>query len=162
MKMGDSLLFIYLLGLYFTRARTSVLVMLTPGHGKGGARQPPLFPCQTFLCLSFCPDGSSVTSSPLRGQIGGCEEANVISAALGGKWMDLSPKSSHPALGPKMLSQQWNGPILAALFQAKTALRINEICMQKLRFSEGPRPHASRRGSSSTCRIQIHQTHTVC
>lgn len=37
MKMGDSLLFIYLLSLYFTRARTSVfLVMLTPGHGKGG------------------------------------------------------------------------------------------------------------------------------
>lgn len=85
MKMEDSLLFIYLLSLvlYFTQARTSVFFSYALPRALGGPSAPPLFTCQACFCLSFCPYGSSVTSFPLRGQIGGCEEANVISAALG-------------------------------------------------------------------------------
>lgn len=100
---------------FHTHALLFFLVMLTPGHGKGGGglQQPPLFLCQTCFCLSFCPDGSSVTSAPLRGQIGGCEEANVISAALGGGngWIYLQSLPTQPS-GERWHHSSGKGPSL--------------------------------------------------
>lgn len=74
MKMVDRLLFIYLLSLVLLSS-FRMRGMLTPGRVSGA--------CSSNLCFHARP-AFVPAPPPLRGQIGGGEEANVISAALGG------------------------------------------------------------------------------
>lgn len=76
--------------------------------------------------------------------------------------MDLSPKSSHPALWQKMVSWQWKGVVLAVLFQMRSMLGIGTICMQILCFAEGHGPHTILSRCSSRCHIWIDQTQSNC
>lgn len=125
MKMGDPLLSIYLLflscTLQFLPACSTpplslcvsfshsvqvshcplcfhcsfVLHYSNPRASMLGPRTATQFPCQTCLCLPFCPCVFSLSSLLWRLQIGGCKMTNVIGAAFG---LGFISKNSHPSL----------------------------------------------------------------